>query len=141
MIRQLRWPGHRAADRHDIESDDAAVLAGGSLPVAMRASVSLPGVFRPASVNGRLLVDGGIAEAGVHDQPGRELLRNTARMMSDRSRVIGDTRQALGDRPLAKKRLADLERFYRAISRGIEKALVELGGSQPAAAARPAAAA
>lgn len=36
------------------------VLAKGSLPRALRASMSLPAVFAPAEIDGRLLIDGGL---------------------------------------------------------------------------------
>jgi NTE family protein len=45
----------------DIESGEAVVLGDGSLITALRASMSIPGVFSPIEVSGRLLVDGGIA--------------------------------------------------------------------------------
>lgn len=35
------------------------VLSSGSLPLAMRASMSIPGVFAPVEWNGKMLVDGG----------------------------------------------------------------------------------
>jgi NTE family protein len=45
----------------DIVTGEKAVLEGGSLSTAMRASMSIPGVFAPVELEGRLLVDGGIA--------------------------------------------------------------------------------
>jgi len=45
----------------DLVTGEAVVLKDGSLADAMRASLSLPGVFPPVHMNGRLLVDGGIA--------------------------------------------------------------------------------
>ncbi len=45
----------------DIETGDAVVLASGSLANAMRASMSVPGAITPVEREGRLLVDGGIA--------------------------------------------------------------------------------
>ena len=45
----------------DIETGEAVVLERGSLSQAIRASMSLPGVIAPVEVDGRLLVDGGIA--------------------------------------------------------------------------------
>jgi len=45
----------------DIETGDAVVLDHGSLPQAMRASMSVPGALAPVEIDGRLLVDGGIA--------------------------------------------------------------------------------
>ncbi len=46
----------------DIETGEAVVLDKGDLATAMRASMSIPGVFAPVEMNGRLLVDGGIAD-------------------------------------------------------------------------------
>ena len=45
----------------DIETGDAVVLSHGSLAQAMRASMSVPGAIAPIEIDGRLLVDGGIA--------------------------------------------------------------------------------
>ncbi len=46
----------------DINTGKKYVFAGGSLPLAIRASMSLPGIFTPVEVDGHLLVDGGIAD-------------------------------------------------------------------------------
>jgi len=46
----------------DLETGNAAVMDSGDLAIAMRASMSAPGVFAPVDLNGRLLVDGGLAE-------------------------------------------------------------------------------
>jgi NTE family protein len=46
----------------DLETGEAVVLERGSLPLAIRASMSLPGVLSPVEIDGRLLVDGGIAD-------------------------------------------------------------------------------
>ena len=46
----------------DIETGDAVVLDRGDLAEAIRASMSIPGVFSPMEIDGRLLVDGGIAD-------------------------------------------------------------------------------
>jgi NTE family protein len=45
----------------DLETGRAVVLDRGSLASAMRASMSVPGVFPPVDIGGRLLVDGGVA--------------------------------------------------------------------------------
>jgi NTE family protein len=45
----------------DLNSGEAVVLSHGSLPMAMRASMSLPGIFRPVAIDGRVLLDGGVA--------------------------------------------------------------------------------
>lgn len=44
----------------DIESGRMTVIDHGSLNAAVRASMSVPGVFAPLQLNGRLLVDGGL---------------------------------------------------------------------------------
>ena len=45
----------------DIETGEAVVLDRGSISQTMRASMSVPGAMVPVEINGRLLVDGGIA--------------------------------------------------------------------------------
>lgn len=45
----------------DIVTGDMVVLGGGDLAKALRASMSVPGAFAPAEIDGRKLVDGGIA--------------------------------------------------------------------------------
>jgi NTE family protein len=45
----------------DIETGDAYVMGQGDLAQAIRASMSVPAIFAPAEIDGRLLVDGGIA--------------------------------------------------------------------------------
>jgi NTE family protein len=45
----------------DLVTGDAVVLASGSLADAVRASMSVPGVFSPLTIDGRMLVDGGLA--------------------------------------------------------------------------------
>ncbi|HBF38166.1 MAG TPA: hypothetical protein DDW50_12700, partial [Firmicutes bacterium] len=44
----------------DIRSGESVVLENGSLEKALRATMSIPGVFNPVDYDGRLLVDGGI---------------------------------------------------------------------------------
>jgi NTE family protein len=46
----------------DLVSGDAIVLSKGSLPVALRATMSLPGVFTPVQLDQMVLVDGGVLE-------------------------------------------------------------------------------
>lgn len=48
----------------DLFSGEAITFKSGPLAPAIRASVSIPGVFSPVEVNGKILVDGGVA-AGV----------------------------------------------------------------------------
>ncbi len=56
---KLPIPFHAMAT--DIETGDSIVLDHGSLSQAMRASMSVPGAIAPVEIDGRLLVDGGIA--------------------------------------------------------------------------------
>ncbi|TQM12114.1 NTE family protein [Pseudoxanthomonas sp. 3HH-4] len=44
----------------DLNSGHAVVLDHGSLALAMRASMSLPGIFQPVEIEGRVLLDGGL---------------------------------------------------------------------------------
>ena len=46
----------------DLNTGEAVVIGRGSLPMAMRASMSIPGVFQPVELDGRVLVDGGLAD-------------------------------------------------------------------------------
>lgn len=45
----------------DLRSGEAVVLDRGNLATAMRASMAVPGVFTPVALDGKLLVDGGLA--------------------------------------------------------------------------------
>jgi len=49
----------------DITSGEEVVLQSGSVARAVRASCSIPGIFEPTELDGRLLVDGGL----VNDVP------------------------------------------------------------------------
>ena len=44
----------------DLKTQREVILQNGSLARAMRASMAIPGIFKPVKVNGRLLVDGGM---------------------------------------------------------------------------------
>ena len=45
----------------DIETGQAVVIGAGDLSEAIRASMSIPGIFAPMEIKGKMLVDGGIA--------------------------------------------------------------------------------
>lgn len=49
-----------AAIATDLETGETVVLRDGNLASALRASLSIPGIFEPWEMNGRLLVDGGL---------------------------------------------------------------------------------
>src|ERR1700684_2600482 len=65
----------------DLESGEAVLLDRGDLSIAMRASMSAPGVFAPVDYRGRLLVDGGLAE---------NLPINVARAMNADILIVSD---------------------------------------------------
>ncbi|MEP9316756.1 patatin-like phospholipase family protein [Pseudomonas sp. LABIM340] len=46
----------------DISTGEKVVFSKGHLPQAIRASMSIPAVFAPVDVNGKLLVDGGMVD-------------------------------------------------------------------------------
>jgi NTE family protein len=47
----------------DLDTGEMVVLGDGSLTQAMRASMAVPGVFTPVKLDGRTLVDGGVARS------------------------------------------------------------------------------
>ena len=55
-----KLPRRYRAVATDITNGDQIVYSHGSLPDAMRASMSIPGVFAPYSYDGHYLVDGGL---------------------------------------------------------------------------------
>jgi NTE family protein len=63
-VRQVqRFDGLRIPFRAiatDLETGDAVVLDRGDLALALRSSMSVPGVFPPTELNGRILGDGGL---------------------------------------------------------------------------------
>lgn len=44
----------------DVVTGEQVIMSSGHLPQVMRASMSIPAVFAPVEVDGRLLVDGGM---------------------------------------------------------------------------------
>ena len=65
-------PFRVAAVAADLRTGDTIVMKSGKLVPAIRASMSLPGIFKPVQHEGRLLVDGGAA-LPVPVSPVREL--------------------------------------------------------------------
>ena len=72
FFRVLTTPAYDIEDFHklpipframatDIETGQSVVLDHGSIAQAMRASMSVPGALAPVEIDGKLLVDGGIA--------------------------------------------------------------------------------
>jgi NTE family protein len=46
----------------DMQTGDIVVLRDGSLPQAIRASMSIPGIFTPVEIHGHVLADGGMVQ-------------------------------------------------------------------------------
>jgi len=72
LLTGLTWPAHSVSDFSKlskpfgavataVDSGSAVPLRGGYLPEVIRASLAIPGVFAPVEIDGRLLIDGGIA--------------------------------------------------------------------------------
>lgn len=57
-----RLPIPFRATATDLETGQLVLMSSGDLVTALRASMSAPGVFSPAPRDGKLLIDGGIAE-------------------------------------------------------------------------------
>jgi NTE family protein len=51
-----------AAVATDIERGEAVVIRSGPVCTAVRASISIPVIFKPVRLNGRMLVDGGVVD-------------------------------------------------------------------------------
>lgn len=72
LLDELRWltrglrfeqlPIYFAVLATDLQTGAPVVLRRGSVAEAVRASISIPGLFAPAVVDGRVLVDGGLVE-------------------------------------------------------------------------------
>jgi NTE family protein len=58
----LALPRSFACTATDLECGAPVHLSRGSLPQALRASMSLPSIFEPVEIEGRVLVDGGLTQ-------------------------------------------------------------------------------
>lgn len=83
VLTGLTWQVHEESDfaafprpfgavATDLETGDAVPLRSGFLPRAMRASMAIPAAFAPVEIDGRLLIDGGLAR-NLPAQDAREL--------------------------------------------------------------------
>jgi NTE family protein len=88
----------------DITSGEEVVLQAGSVAKAVRASCSIPGIFEPTEMDGRLLVDGGL----VNDVP-TDVVKDMGA-----KRVIGVDLNA--DRVVPKRPENLIEIFYRSLN-------------------------
>jgi len=84
-----RLPTPFRAVATDLVTGNAVLLEKGDLAIAMRASISAPGVFPPVEYQGHLLVDGGLAE---------NLPINVARDMHADVIIVSDVSFPLQDR-------------------------------------------
>jgi NTE family protein len=82
LLTNLTLPVHHVSDfselpipflciATDTETGQAVVLDKGFLPDCIRASVSIPSIFAPVELNGKLLVDGGL----IRNLPAEDLFR------------------------------------------------------------------
>ena len=73
LFSNLTWPAHGtnsfdlfpipfAAVATDLETGDPVVMRSGYLPDALRASVSIPSLMTPHTVDGKHLIDGGLSQ-------------------------------------------------------------------------------
>lgn len=93
QLRELALPANGVTDFDDLDipfravatnlaTGSTEVLGEGDLATAMRASMSIPGLFAPVEIDGRVLVDGGVdnnlpidvAHALCADQPGDAII-------------------------------------------------------------------
>ncbi|MBN2553643.1 MAG: patatin-like phospholipase family protein [Spirochaetales bacterium] len=88
----------------DITSGEVVVLQDGSVARAVRASCSIPGIFEPTELDGRMLVDGGL----MNDVP-TDVLREMGA-----ENVIGVDLNA--DRVVPKRPENLIEIFYRSLN-------------------------
>jgi NTE family protein len=73
----------------DLETGEPVILRDGDLVMAVRASLSVPAVFAPVELDGRLLVDGGV---------GRNLPVDVARELGVDRLIVVDAGTPLSDR-------------------------------------------
>ncbi|MGA2193119.1 MAG: patatin-like phospholipase family protein [Nitrospirota bacterium] len=69
-IERLKIPFYAVST--DIESGQEVVFGRGNTGAAVRASCSIPGIFRPALINGRMYVDGGVVSPIAVDAARRQ---------------------------------------------------------------------
>jgi NTE family protein len=103
----------------DLATVDMVVLERGSLATALRASMSLPAVVNPVEIDGRLLVDGGLA---------RNLPVDVARALGAQVVIAVNIGTPLRTREELDSVLQVSEQMVRALtSRNVRQSLSELG--------------
>lgn len=83
----------------DLETGESVRLDEGHLPTAIQASLAVPVVFAPVEINGRLLVDGGVAN----------------NLPVDVARSMGATRVIAVDASMPKYKAAELDSFVSVV--------------------------
>lgn len=112
-----RLPLPFRATATDAGTGEAVSLAGGDLARALRASMAVPALFAPVEIDGRLLIDGGVAE---------NLPVAAARAMGAEVVIAVDLAEPLGDRERPASLPAILQRTAAFISRReVERALAD----------------
>ena len=102
----------------DIENGEAVIMGSGDLGSALRASMSIPGAFSPVEIDGRLLVDGGIA---------LNLPMDVAREMGADVLIVVDLTVPLKDRKDLNSFLAIMEQSNDfLITRNVQRQLATL---------------
>jgi NTE family protein len=119
----------------DMESGEAVVLDHGDLAAALRASMSVPGVFSPLEIDGRILGDGGLVDnlpVEVARRMGADIVIavNTAQMVNilteqnvRRSIDLLTTRDLLLQPPLGALTSADFDKAADLVALGERYAL------------------
>ena len=119
----------------DLEKGDKVVLKSGSLFDALRASMSVPGLFAPARVKNRWLVDGGLLDpvpVGVARAMGADIViavdlnskLTSRRIMENRTPKI-DTKLENNHEPKGEL-LQKLTRYYESAGAGFKSKINEL---------------
>ena len=103
----------------DIVTGDKVVFDDGDLAVAIRASMSVPGAFAPLKVDGKLLVDGGMAENVPIDE---------MRAMGVRRMVVVDVgSKLLGEKDLTNPAVILDQMITALMTEKTERSLATLG--------------
>ncbi|NMH27610.1 patatin-like phospholipase family protein [Flavobacterium silvaticum] len=107
----------------DIETGEEVLLNKGYLPMAIRASSALPSLFSPVELDGKLLVDGGVANnypieevrkmgadiiIGVDVQDGLK----DRKALNDATRILGQI-STIGQKEIMKRKRAETDIYIK----------------------------
>ncbi|MBC8135817.1 MAG: patatin-like phospholipase family protein [Fibrella sp.] len=79
----------------DLQTGESVVMKDGSLPVALRATMALPGIFTPVRRDGRLLADGGVVQ-NLPTEVVRDMGAETIIAVDLNASGIAETTESLG---------------------------------------------